>query len=365
MSASRPTTTATPPPQRSSSVASSSSNTSLSVAIVLRGAAYRFGCDAIGVAFQDNVLHSLTVNISKPLERLGHRVEFFMPLDGKSCADEELWHRLLHRRGIHVRASAMALWRAQGNNQGGGVKAALDLFAPFAGAYDLMVLARYDTQIMMPVDHWTCNILDSGGKIGLAAPCEDAAWQQWNCTNDMLWVVPRVKLESFIATVGVQKGPMRRLPIWYMDQRTGRKVWARGIVDACFDAINVSKPNRTMFKMPQGYGSGHGCYNRLVRRIGLGRLQFCWANPAGKRVLEGSEYFRLPARDRRGPGALAAYVRKLGLLSLDEAVLAASARVLTHDVGGQSSALRVTNRTSIRSREVVATVASWVRKHAA
>ena len=120
-----------------------------------------------------------------------------------------------------------------------------------------------------------------------------------------------------------------------------------------------------MFKMPQGYGSGHGCYNRLVRRIGLGRLQFCWANPAGKRVLEGSEYFRLPARDRRGPGALAAYVRKLGLLSLDEAVLAASARVLTHDVGGQSSGLRVTNRTSIRSREVVASVASWVRKHAA
>jgi hypothetical protein len=96
---------------------------------------------------------------------------------------------------------------------------------------------RYDIEIITPVDRWLCSL--HGGRIGASAPCEREAWEQWNCTNDMLWVVPGVQMAAFVEVMGGRSGG-RRIPVAHHSTKTGKMSVIRINPETCFEVVNLS-----------------------------------------------------------------------------------------------------------------------------
>jgi hypothetical protein len=299
----------------------------------------------MGALLQDNVMRSMHATLSVPLESRDHTVHYFMPLDNSSCADDILWKRMTTIHGARVRVAVPTSWTAHGNGQGASVRVALDIFKPFALSYEMMLLLRYDVAILMPVDKWPCS-MDGMNQIGLTAPCERESWMKWNCTNDLMWAVPRAQFAVFDQSVG--KGG-KKYPYKHVDPKTHKTshiaMWLSPV--DCFE-----KGARTQLPhWPTPLGSGHGCYNRLGKHVGYGQLEFCWAttdndgNVSMKYALAGNEFFTLPKHNYRDGPNLAVYVNKLGLLGLNESASAAMARLSINDLRGVDPRIKMTNQT--------------------
>lgn len=316
------------------------STSPLSLAVVLRGTAYRFGCDILGVVLQDHAMRSMHTALSQPLEARGHQVNYFMPLYNASCADDSLWNRLVAIHGTRVRVATKVLWSNNGYGQGAGVRVALNLFMPYASSYAVMLLVRYDAAIIAPIDGWPCR-LEGSDWIGLAGPCERETWMQWNCTNDMLWIVPSSRFISFNQSVG-KSG--KKVTYVHTDSKTHRKTSVSLCPSDCFEKLSHFRHSTAPL------GAGHGCYNQIGRRIGYSHLEFCWAHGPnssviGRNVLSGNDFFKLPKRLGRSGPSLALYVFNLGLLSLNESAAAALTRASLKDEDGTDPRIRVTTQT--------------------
>lgn len=281
-----------------------------SYALLFRGEAYRHGCSAHGVHIQDVMVHSQLVNIVRPLEVCGASVRVLLAQDiHRGCANTSLHHRLAsvfteravvapitpaitqpvrcrasHPLCVASRRSLLHMKRSMHfvPSPQASIRAALSLFLAHAAQAESLILTRYDLLLLQPFQRWACT---DERRIGIASQCEPLQWRQWNCTSDLLFVVPTAPalglFEAFNASIGAetvapaQYYPTRDPSAAAFEATPPQARWAKVTTDACFP------PNR-----PQLHGrianmrrSGHGCYNQLRARLGTASLSFCWTLP--------------------------------------------------------------------------------------
>lgn len=210
--------------------------------------------------------------ITRPLQHCGATVDVFLSQDLRGCANSTLHQRLVRWHGKHVRTSQVVVARTQGQN----LHRTLQFFGQFAAEYDAMILTRYDLRLLRPIGEWPgCHDTST---VGVASRCEAEQWKNWNCTNDILFVVPRSHLWAFNASVGAAVRPE--------DSRyfSVRRRKAKVNPSACFatsgETVSPGVPK----------GLGHGCYNSLAARIGYEQLSFCWASQAT--VTEPNDFYQ-------------------------------------------------------------------------
>ncbi|KAL1523422.1 hypothetical protein AB1Y20_018362 [Prymnesium parvum] len=224
--------------------------------LLLRGQLHRWGCAPPSLARQLAAHRSLLTHLIAPLEQSGHSALLFIALDrGCGAAAAAPLLTLYGRR--------LALARAvRASTQPEGMRAALRLFASAAAARecDFLLVLRHDLRLLRPVTAWTLQ----PHKLGLASKCERGAWGLFNCSSDLLFVVPRRLLGSFTASVGVNLDQPR------LDAGANRSRYERWLYSArgcCFSARCVMG------------GWGHGCYNVLAARLGTQSLYFVFSMP--------------------------------------------------------------------------------------
>jgi len=208
---------------------------------LLRGETYRWGCDAFGVAKQREVMAAFESMLVRPLEHAGHCVHAYMYLH-RGCPDRdaELQGMLADRLALAHRRRMRTL-----GSQAANMRQALDFFlaAPLATEYDSLI---FDVKLLTPYFTWGCRVADHS-TISLASKCSPDVWEAFNCTSDILQVLPRKLIPAFSAQVGVG--------LSYKDMR------------CCFTQRCLD-------------GSGHGCLNLLAPHIGsVHNVQFCWPQP--------------------------------------------------------------------------------------
>jgi hypothetical protein len=241
-------------------------------ALVIRGEAYRYGCHEHGVMLQDAIMESQRDMITESLRSCGAKVGVFLPIDPRGCANITLLQRLASWHGKHVHSSATVIARTQGQN----VRGALQLFSSWAADFDTMILSRYDLRILQPFSTW--HGCQDSSTIGIASRCEMQQWRNWNCSSDILFVVPRALLWAFNASVGAS---LYAHDSRYFNAPRGK---AKLNPSACFAPSGES----TSPGVPKGLG--HGCYNSIAHRIGYEQLSFCWPSTSG--VTEPNEYYQ-------------------------------------------------------------------------
>ena len=244
-----------------------------SYAILLRGEPYRFGCRGMGAQIQDDAMRSHHEKITLPLQACGHSVDLLLTLDSRSCS---IGNTTLKARLASWHGGAAHIWQVQTHAQATNVRAALDAFRPLAIRYDILILSRYDLVLKHQVQLWKgCQGED---KIGVADNCENMNWHSWNCTGDVLFVVPRTLFWAMDAAVGavepaVSQGSHSFYSYW--DSRNRRRVYKRVMASACF----MESQETTSPDVPKGLG--HGCYNAIAHRIGYNQVSVCWPDPKG------------------------------------------------------------------------------------
>lgn len=210
--------------------------------------------------------------ITKSLHACGASVGVVLTVDSRGCANSTLLDRLASWHGKHLQKSGAVIARTQGQN----VRGALQLFMPIAHEYDAMILTRYDLRLLVPFTAWPgCQGIST---IGVASRCEMQQWRNWNCTNDILFVVPRAHLWAFNASAGAE---IRPTDSRYFSAPRGR---AKINPSACFaragEVVSHGVPK----------GLGHGCYNSLAQHVGHEQLSFCWPSASG--VTEPNEFYQ-------------------------------------------------------------------------
>ena len=241
-------------------------------ALVIRGQAYRYGCHEHGIMLQDAIMESQRDMITESLRSCGAKVGVFLSIDPRGCANITLLQRLASWHGKHVHSSATVIARTQGQN----VRGALQLFSSWAADFDTMILTRYDLRILQPFSTW--HGCQDSSTIGIASRCEMQQWRNWNCSSDILFVVPRALLWAFNASVGAS--------LYAHDSRYFSAPRGKAKLNplACFAPSGES----TSPGVPKGLG--HGCYNSIALRIGYEQLSFCWPSTSG--VTEPNEYYQ-------------------------------------------------------------------------
>ena len=304
-------------------------------ALLLRGEAFRWGCDDSGVERQLHAAASHDEHIFRPLARAGHTLEVYLPfrLDG-SCssgpARTALRDRLAHAyggsgSGRDERVS-VSVTDVSARGQSEGFRAALDWFLASRDAleHDFVLLTRFDLELRRPLDRWWSgsvlprvpSLAALRDSVSFASRCEYAAWTQWNCTSDLLYVVARRHLLAFNASIGaVQRRsgappppppppPPQQLPelpelqlrlpqppahAAAFDAEAAYRVWRQRTGWCCFSthvrAANIAAEPAEPGAAPTCSAKliGHGCYNVLARRIGASKLRFLFPMPANKR----------------------------------------------------------------------------------
>jgi len=206
--------------------------------------------------------------ITQSLEQCGHSVDVLLALHSRSCANATLlerltsWHRGLVRH----------IWKVSSESQALNVRAALNHFAPLAHRYDALILTRYDVLIKWPMHEWPGCQDDL--TIGFSDQCEGLKWGVWNCTGDVIFVIPRALLWAFDAAVNAVPSKKAVTVYDHWDNRARRRVYGKIMTSACFLSANESSS--------RGFpvGLGHGCYNAVAERIGYDRLSLCWPGHA-------------------------------------------------------------------------------------
>lgn len=269
-------------------------------ALLLRGEAYRWGCDTAGVALQMRAAESQLANIVKPLESRGHTVRIFLAHDHRLCKAGYLFRvgqnssRIVYRPDTSDAIAAItALFEARrvalvgklGNvkDQPDSITAALDLFlnqrvqkasaasgfvqsvhaavstsglsaqvarhatrsGDAASSFDFLIVSRYDVRLLTPIISWPCY--NQPQQVSAASRCEPGAWERFHCIADHFWIVPRLFLSSYAALVGSR--------------------------------LNVSHYTKCCFGKRCLQKAGHGCFNVFEHYWGSEALGFCWPQP--------------------------------------------------------------------------------------
>lgn len=208
-------------------------------ALLFRGEAYRWGCDNAAMRRQHISIESHVTHLVQPLQALGHRVSLLLAYHCEcSNAPNTLTlaanSSLLHNVGTspnqaHAIARAMRWFRT--------VDAAVQ--------HDALIVTRFDLTLRAPLHRWGCDPTNAL-ELGVASRCKASAFSGWNCTNDILHVVPRRYLGIYSGALGAPRAP----------------VSAGG--GCCFHPNCVK-------------AGGHGCFNALVSRgVPSDKIRFCF-----------------------------------------------------------------------------------------
>ena len=177
------------------------------VALLLRGQTFRWGCDSHAVGYQLEAVRSQQTMLLVPLQRMGYEVHTFLTLDARSC------NRTLDGvlTEMHAAASERVVSRSVGLgpnmelikfDQPRGVRAALNFFlgSGNASAYDYLIMTRHDLRLLKPLPEWGCRL--DPMKLLFGNHCEPKAWKSFNCSNDVLHIVPRAHIAAFNSSIG-------------------------------------------------------------------------------------------------------------------------------------------------------------------
>ena len=228
------------------------------VALLFRGETYRWGCDALGVAKQRSVMVAYHRMLIEPLEAMGHCVHLFFTLDrGCPARDGELERWAGDRLALSRRVRTYS--------QPENVRLVVDTFIKIGAweQYDFTALVRYDVQLLTPMHGWGCRKLDANA-ISFAAKCDPRMWGAFNCTSDLLYVIPRAILRAFSSQVGRRVG-----------------ISEGGQSEHC------------CFNMQCLGNGGHGCLNLLAPLLNGSRVNFCWPQ-AARKVSEWNPNYLVP-----------------------------------------------------------------------
>lgn len=152
--------------------------------------------------------------------------------------------------------------KVKAHSQPEGVRAALALYSSAleTSACDFLLLIRYDLTFHSPIYRWALN----PSLLGIASKCEFVAWATFNCSNDVLYFVPRKYIAAFGSAVGVN---LDEALLEGDSNASHYERWLHRARGCCFS------DNCTMG------GWGHGCYNVLGSRIGYKHLNFVFSMP--------------------------------------------------------------------------------------
>ena len=219
----------------------------LHVALLLRGEAFRWGCGEAARVRQQEALDSHHEHLTRPLEERGHRVSVLLAYHSQ-CTNASV----LLRRGAQHDIGVSP-------NQAHAVIRAVAWLELLSSTYDLLVLSRFDLTLRAPVNRWSCDLLNPR-TLSIASRCK--AFEKWNCTNDVLHVIPRRYFAPFVGAVGAPR--------------------TEPAAGCCFHAGCVK-------------AGGHGCFNALVSRgVPASRISFCWPQSQNLvDVLRPNAYFEL------------------------------------------------------------------------
>ena len=148
---------------------------------------------------QDAAMQSQNQMITRSLQECGHAVDVLLTVDQRSCAsnNETLVRQLSHWHGETARDT----WHITATSQATNVRAALNHFRAVAARYDALILTRYDLLLKQPIRTWP-GYPSSHGTIAVGSKCGSESSFTWNCTSDIIFVVPRDLLWAFDEAVG-------------------------------------------------------------------------------------------------------------------------------------------------------------------
>ena len=251
------------------------------IALLLRGEAFRWGCDEVGVALQREVARAYEIMLAAPLQALGSSVALFLAPNGNRCADlersagEVALARLAQLFNQTGRVSMVG--HAQAYSQAENMLYALGFF--FRATHHLryretkMIIARLDVQFHIEPTRWLCDVVHSQ-KLSLASKCSwgwDHPWpdiRSDRCSSDIMHIVPRRYYSHFAA--------------------------AMGSTCECFNSTTSAPPCPT-----NKNHNGHRCYDAFSTLIGEDNIEFCWPPFrshvfAGPALLQGSRQYDKP-----------------------------------------------------------------------
>jgi len=133
-----------------------------------------------------------------------------------------------------------------------------------AASYDVLILSRYDLVLKHAMREWPGYQGDQHSSVAAGSTCPGVSSWSWNCSTDVIFIVPRTLLWAFDEAVGAP--PSRQAALYYdhWDAPTRRRVY--GTIMA----------------------NGHGCHNAIAQRIGYERLSTLW--PVGQSGTNGRFY---------------------------------------------------------------------------
>ena len=209
-------------------------------ALLIRGEAFRAGCDQAGMQHQLNITWTQHALLVEPLVWRGHCVDILLSVNG-GCHGESMFESramsaLQRSHGPRLRA----LQRVDAHGQGQAVRYAISLFNSTGGGntYDHLLLLRHDTSVRAPP---RCD-LDTKELLLFAAPCpRDYAFD--GCVQDIFFALPRSALPLLHAVLVERPIP-----------QGGRLFPACG----CFDD-GCLRPRASL------KGNGHNCLNEFQR----------------------------------------------------------------------------------------------------
>jgi len=132
-------------------------------AVLFRGEAYRWGCDARGVQLQQLAFASQLSNIVEPLAKSGRTVKVFLTVDDwRTCRSN---HTTLFNASTAISRLVRAVAPAQlatlkslpgVRDQPDGIMKALKEYLPSSLAFEFLIITRYDVRLLTPITSWAC-----------------------------------------------------------------------------------------------------------------------------------------------------------------------------------------------------------------
>lgn len=131
--------------------------------------------------------------------------------------------------------------------------------------HDALIMTRFDLSLRQSISRWSCDPTDPS-RVALTSQCKPSKGPGWNCTNDLLHIVPRRHLPAFLGTVGAPRTPA-----------------AGGSASGCCFHPSCVK------------AGGHGCFNALVRRgVPPSDVRYCFPQSTSLvSVLQPNAFFEL------------------------------------------------------------------------
>lgn len=259
------------------------------VLLVFRGEAFRWGLDSQGVAKQHHALHSIDTFIVQPFQAANLSVRalvtFHIRVRGTECLNHSTAARLL---AAWHGPSLVQFLNAPSKSQAIGVRTAMDAALQHMHDYGAMIMLRTDLTLRLPLDSWDCASKSTSwpwGKISFSNGCGRIAGNlHWNCTSDVLQIVPRRLMGAFSRAIG---RVFRPLGPGQIDQPLPSPGCC--FADACMDFSTIQN-NATRHLGT----SGHDCWNALRLEVSEQDLDVCWHWASRRRSATSYAHYLLP-----------------------------------------------------------------------